>query len=74
MKRIASIHGNLCSLAFQIFAFAKNVASYTKQDLSAISFPHPTLSMVECSLGYLLFISNDKMACFLSESIDRRFE
>ena len=30
----------------------KNVASYTKQDFSAISFPQLTLSTVECSLRF----------------------
>ena len=30
----------------------KNVASYTKQDFSAISFPNPTLPTVECSLRF----------------------
>ena len=43
------------------------MAFYTKQDFSAISCPHPTLSTV----GYFFFfISNDKIVLFFSESID----
>ena len=43
----------------------KNVAFYTKQDFSAISYPHPTLSTVECSLGFqeLLEYSEKRIGC-----------
>ena len=43
----------LSSLAFKLLA-RENMAFYMKQDFSAaLGFPHPTLSMVKCSLGFL---------------------
>ena len=45
---------------FQALRLLENLAFYTKHDFSAISCLHPTLSTVEWSLGYFLFISSDK--------------
>ena len=45
---------------FQALRLLENLAFNTKHEFSAISCLHPTLSTVEWSLGYFVFISSGK--------------